>query len=297
MRLNFAVPVAVLSAAVLPLCSAQNHNPHANNLEYRAPPPPPPPPPAPPGPAGPPTLGLDCPKIAPGPVSGNFLAEQLTVPLIIDVGATEAIRQTLGLYALAIDGRNFEALRKVFTNDVRANYSDPIGVLNGVQAIIDTLPPGLNSFASTQHLLGTMFIQVCGWQSAVSVTYFQASHFFVPYTGVGNTIGNDMVLIDRAQYQDTWARQKDGSWKISNRNLVRMVSISLWRMAISTLFKLFFDKSNSSAGSHDSGWRLPYYRIERYPPVTGLLLFCMLHSLFLFQLRPQEDFLYLLRRF
>jgi hypothetical protein len=214
MRLNLAVPVAVLSAATLPHSSAQVHNPHANNLEYRAPAPP-----------GPPIFGLDCPKIAPGPVSENFLAEKLTVPLITDGGATESIRQTLALYALAIDGRNFEALRKVFASDVRANYSDPIGVLNGVQAIIDTLPPGLNNFPSTQHLLGTQFIQVCGLQSAVSVTYFQASHFFTPYTGVQNPVGNDQVLIDRAQYQDTWARQKDGSWKITNRNLVRMVSI------------------------------------------------------------------------
>jgi hypothetical protein len=171
--------------------------------------------------------GSGCPKIAPGPASLNYLAGLFTPQVLPDPIATESIRQTLALYALAIDGRNFEILRKVFTTNTRANYSDPIGVLNGVQAIIDTLPPGLNNFASTQHHLGTQLIHVCGLTSAVSVTYFQASHFFVPYTGVGNPVNNSKVLIDRSQYQDTWARQWDGTWKITNRNLVRMVSAAL----------------------------------------------------------------------
>lgn len=170
------------------------------------------------------SAGYGCPKFSPGPVGFNWLAGQFPSPAIVDAEAIEAIRQTLAVYAFAIDGRNFEVLRNVFTTNVRANYSDPIGVLNGVQAIINTLPPGLSSFASTQHLYGSQYIYVCAPNAAVSVTYFQASHFFVPYTGIGNTIDNSKVLIDRAQYQDVWAKQRDGTWKITNRNLVRMVS-------------------------------------------------------------------------
>jgi hypothetical protein len=164
-----------------------------------------------------------CPAFAPGPVSAAFIAESFPNPVHVDVRNIEAIRQVMALYALAIDGRSFEILRKVFGPDVRANYSDPIGVLEGVQAIIDTLAPDLNTFISTQHHLGTQYIHICDADNAVSVTYFQASHFFTPYTGVQNPIGNDKILIDRAQYQDLWARQKDGTWKITNRNLVRMV--------------------------------------------------------------------------
>ena len=170
------------------------------------------------------TSGAGCPRFSPGPISFSSLAAQFPAPSSVEVAAVEAIRQTLAIYAFAIDGRNFEALRKVFTTNTRANYSDPIGVLDGVQAIIDTLPPGLAFFASTQHLYGSQAIYVCSPTSAVSVTYFQASHFFVPYTGIGNTIDNSQVLIDRAQYQDVWAKQRDGTWKITNRNLVRMVS-------------------------------------------------------------------------
>jgi hypothetical protein len=200
MRVTFKLCIAALFA--LPLVSAQD-NDSASIASFGA--------------------GKGCPKIAPGPVSFNYLAGQFTPQALPDPIATESIRQTLALYALAIDGRNYEVLRKVFTNNARANYSDPIGELNGVQAIIDTLAPSLSTFVSTQHHLGTQLIHICGLTSAVSVTYFQATHYFTPYTGVGNPVDNSKVLIDKAQYQDTWARQGDGSWKITNRNLVRMV--------------------------------------------------------------------------
>jgi hypothetical protein len=74
--------------------------------------------------------GKGCPKIAPGPVNFNYLAGQFTPQALPDPIATESIRQTQALYALAIDGRNYEVLRKVFTNNARANYCDAIGELN-----------------------------------------------------------------------------------------------------------------------------------------------------------------------
>jgi hypothetical protein len=176
------------------------------------------------GPGGPPTPPSRCPKLAPGPVSGLELALAFPAPKPTDLYAIEAIRQATALYALAIDGRAFDVLDRVFTRDARANYSDPIFVLNGVEEIKTQLAPGLAAFPSTQHHLGTQYIHVCDEDTAVSVTYFQASHYFVPYSGIGNPIGPELVLVDNAQYQDVWARQRDGSWKITNRNLVRMVS-------------------------------------------------------------------------
>ena len=170
---------------------------------------------------------IGCPDLTSGPMEFSDLAAAFNPQALPDPVATESIRQTLALYAYAIDGRNYEVLRKVFTTDVRANYSDPIGMLDGVQAIIDTLPPLLSSFVSTQHHLGTQLIRICGLNSAVSVTYIQASQFLTPNTGTGNPVDNSKVFIDRSQYQDTWAKQKNGSWKITNRNLVRMVRFRL----------------------------------------------------------------------
>jgi len=204
MRITFPLRIAALLA--LPFVSAQD-DASASTIARNA--------------------NTSCPDISPGPVSFSDVAGLFTIQAHTDPIATESIRQTLSLYALAIDGRNYDILRKVFTTDARANYSDPIGVLNGVQAIIDNLAPGLSTFVSTQHHLGTQMIHICGPKSAVSVTYFQATHYFTPYTGVQNPVDNSKVLIDKAQYQDTWAKQKDGSWKIVNRNLVRMVSCAI----------------------------------------------------------------------
>jgi hypothetical protein len=200
--MRFAFTLRLVALFALPFVSAQGND--SASIEYSG-------------------ASNDCPNIAPGPMAFSYLAEQFTPQAAPDPIATESIRRTLALYALAIDGRNYEVLRKVFTTDARANYSDPIGVLNGVQAIIDNLAPGLSMFVSTQHHLGTQLIHICSLTSAVSVTYFQATHYFTPYTGVENPVDNSKVLIDKAQYQDTWARQRDGTWKIANRNLVRMV--------------------------------------------------------------------------
>lgn len=168
------------------------------------------------------TSGFGCPQISPGPVSEYQIASLFPAPVLTDATSIEAIRQVIALYAFAIDGRNWGALSKVFTENARANYSDPIGVVVGLQNIINALEPGLLNFASTQHFMGTQYIDICSLTTAVSVTYFQASHFFVPYTGIQNTINGSQVFIDKSQYQDTWARQTDGTWKITNRNLLRM---------------------------------------------------------------------------
>ena len=44
----------------------------------------------------------------------------------------ESIRNTLALYPLSIDGKNFDALSLVFTKDAVANYSEPLNVLTGL---------------------------------------------------------------------------------------------------------------------------------------------------------------------
>ncbi|KAI9872932.1 MAG: hypothetical protein M1823_008043, partial [Watsoniomyces obsoletus] len=66
---------------------------------------------------------------------------------------------------------------------------------------------------------GTQYIDVCSLTSAVTVNYFQATHFFTAYAGVTSPVDGSQVLVDRGMYQDTWARQRDGTWKIMIQNL------------------------------------------------------------------------------
>ncbi|KAH6659166.1 hypothetical protein BKA67DRAFT_529341 [Truncatella angustata] len=162
-----------------------------------------------------------CPNISPGPATTFQLASLLPLSPLTDPISTEAIRNTLAIYVFAIDGRNWDAMARVFAPNARANYSAPLGVSNGVANITASISSGINTFAGTQHRYGSQYINICSLSSAISVTYFEASHYFVPDLGPA-VVDDNQVLYANGRYEDTWARQIDGSWKIVNRNLVYM---------------------------------------------------------------------------
>lgn len=136
-----------------------------------------------------------------------------------DAVALEQIRNTLGLYPLSIDGKNFDALEQVFTPDAVANYSSPISVLRGLPAIKATLEKILAPVDS-QHMYGTQVVEIRhGGCEASAVTYVTVAQFGRgPYEGE--------VLYSYGQYQDTLVRIPSGGWRIKERNLVYMVRIT-----------------------------------------------------------------------
>jgi hypothetical protein len=131
----------------------------------------------------------------------------------------EAIRTTLALYPLAIDGKNFNALGELFTSNAVANYSAPLNVLTPLSTIQSVLQSSLAA-VNTQHAFATQLIDVLSHNSAFSVTYYTATHF-----GRGPFLG--LTATAYGQYQDVWAKQSDASWKITHRNLVYMVSLAV----------------------------------------------------------------------
>ncbi|KAJ7016867.1 SnoaL-like domain-containing protein [Mycena alexandri] len=128
-----------------------------------------------------------------------------------DPTAELQIRNTLSLYPLIIDGKAFEHLDLVFTRDVYANYSAPLGVLNGTDALAVTLQKSLEP-VDTQHLLGTCVVQFLGKDDARTVTYFQASHF-------GRGLFNGQVLYAYGAYDDSWVKVGK-AWRVRQRSLV-----------------------------------------------------------------------------
>ena len=89
------------------------------------------------------------------------------------------IRNTLSHYPLAVDGKDFPAFSLVFTQDVVANYSAPLGVLTGLASLISTVEASLAP-VRTQHALSTEVIEILeGGVAARSLTYFTATHFGV----------------------------------------------------------------------------------------------------------------------
>lgn len=149
------------------------------------------------------------------PIEISSLASGYTPEVYTDAGTIEAIRNTLAIYAFAVDGKDFDALSKVFTTDAIANYSAPLNVLTPLKTIQSVLSKSLGC-VTTQHLYGTQRIDVLSPITAKSVTYFRAAHF-----GKGDK-GNE-VDYAYGQYQDNWQRQSTGTWRIIHRNLVYMV--------------------------------------------------------------------------
>ncbi|KAJ5184978.1 hypothetical protein N7491_007154 [Penicillium cf. griseofulvum] len=148
------------------------------------------------------------------PIDISSLAGGYTTEVNTDVGTAEAIRNTLAMYAFAVDGKDFDALSKVFTTDAVANYSAPLNVLTPLKNIQSVLGTSLKC-VTTQHMYGTQRIDVLSSSTAKSVTYYRAAHF-----GKGDK-AND-VAYAYGQYQDNWQRQSTGSWRIVHRNLVYM---------------------------------------------------------------------------
>ncbi len=86
------------------------------------------------------------------------------------------ILNTLSLYPLAIDSKNFDALSLVFTADVYANFSAPLNVLTSLAAVEAAINQTL-AFVDTQHSYGTQIVEVQTDCRARSVSYFTATHF------------------------------------------------------------------------------------------------------------------------
>jgi hypothetical protein len=138
---------------------------------------------------------------------------------VADPFDVDGIRNTLSLYPLAIDGKNFPALGLVFATNAVANYFTPLNVLTPLSTIESALEASLAP-VTTQNSFGTQVIDVLSPNTAVSVTYYTATHF-----GMGQFAGQ--IVTAYGQYQDVWAKQTGNTWKISHRNLVYMVRHSV----------------------------------------------------------------------
>lgn len=134
-----------------------------------------------------------------------------------DADIQNQIRNTLAHYPLAIDGKNFDALDRVFTKDAVANYPAPLNVVRGLSQIQLVLKQTLAPVLS-QHAYGTQVIEVLeGSRSAKSVTYFTASQF-----GRGNKAGkvrsNLLDQSNAAKPERNKPRDSTQSLRIRKRN-------------------------------------------------------------------------------
>jgi hypothetical protein len=128
----------------------------------------------------------------------------------------EQIRAVLTLYAKLLDRREYAGLKRVFTPDATGNYHDA-GTYEGLPAITGLMNKALSQCARTQHLLGSMDIQVNGDEATAS-TYLQAIH-------VGKNPGYEGKLLTIwGEYRDKLVRTPDG-WRIQYRELATIHAV------------------------------------------------------------------------
>ncbi|KAK5693333.1 hypothetical protein LTR17_025084 [Elasticomyces elasticus] len=129
------------------------------------------------------------------------------------------IKNTISRYCLALDTKDFELLKQVFTDDVDTIY--PFGgQRKGVQSVADAIQKRLSPVAS-QHALTTQQIEVAAdGKSASAMTYFTGVHF-----GKGKWDGKEVTAWGRYDDQLVLVETGDhvtgasGSWRISRREV------------------------------------------------------------------------------
>ena len=137
-------------------------------------------------------------------------------------GAILDIQQTLNLFPLSVDSKNYTMLADIFTHDARADFVlFPAGY--GLPAIVAALSKSLAGLKS-QHSFTTQVITLQNETDASAVTYLQGNFFL---TG--------QVLNNYGKYVDDLTFVQDVGWRVRNRTLENFVSCFEMQLA----FQLF----------------------------------------------------------
>ena len=130
-------------------------------------------------------------------------------PAVQALAARAAIGNVIVRYALAVDSRDFDALRDLFTPDARAKYGDWFDD-SGVDKIIPFVS-GVAHFEVTQHFFGQSLIEVRG-DEADARTYSNNHHFYT------DDDGQRYAIVQGNLYTQRFVR-RDGEWRIADLTL------------------------------------------------------------------------------
>lgn len=119
------------------------------------------------------------------------------------------ISQALSQFARFLDTKRWEGLADVFSTDVAFDYGTG-EEQQGIDAILSTMTRFLDVCGQTQHLIGSILIDVDG-DRAISRAYVQARHQKID--------GADGSIFDtNGEYVDRWERRDEG-WRIVRRDV------------------------------------------------------------------------------
>jgi 3-phenylpropionate/cinnamic acid dioxygenase small subunit len=120
------------------------------------------------------------------------------------------IEDLLHAYVEALDGRDWETLRTLFTPDAVVDYTSSGGPRGSVDKAIAWIDKGLAGFEITQHMITNHRISIEGDGARVRCSLINPM-----------TAGERMFLVG-GRYEDRMARTPDG-WRFAER-----VQFGLW---------------------------------------------------------------------
>jgi hypothetical protein len=127
-----------------------------------------------------------------------------------------AISDVTVRYGMAVDGRDWDAYRAVFTPDAHIDYTDSGGIAGPLDEIVPWLAAALEPFAGLHHNMTNHLAEVDG-DSARACTYFLAYHT------IPDGAGRELVLAVGGHYRDRLVRTAEAGWRIAER-----VELSTW---------------------------------------------------------------------
>ena len=95
----------------------------------------------------------------------------MTVDPIRDLADRLAIGDLLTRYATAVDRRDWDLYRTVFTSDAEINYTSAGGIAGTVDEVVEFLDGVLSSFEMTQHLVSNVDASVEGDTARVTAMF------------------------------------------------------------------------------------------------------------------------------
>lgn len=125
------------------------------------------------------------------------------------------IQQTLNLFPISVDTKNYTILADIFTVDATADFV-VVPTVHSLAAIQQVLQASLAGLV-TQHSFTTQVIKIQNRREASAITYLIGNFF-----GQGELAGQ--VLSNYGQYQDSLRFVDGQGWRVDNRTLVNTVS-------------------------------------------------------------------------
>ena len=95
----------------------------------------------------------------------------MTVDPIHDLADRLAIGDLLTRYATAVDRRDWDLYRTVFTSDAEIDYTSAGGIAGTVDEVVEFLDSALSGFEMTQHLVSNVDTSVEGDTARVTAMF------------------------------------------------------------------------------------------------------------------------------